>query len=353
VAVAVAVAAVAAVAPVRAEIIEQVLVKVNGDIVTLSDFEKRQVAALRERPELAQLAPDSPRLAQAIAESAPALILAAVDELLLLQRAKDNGWTLTDTRYREIVDNIRTTNNLESDEAFRAALKSEGMTEAELRVTIERDLLIRQVQQVEVFEKISVADDEVRALYEARRSEFTTPAEIMLREILIAVPVTDRGVNVAEDVAARARANDIRRRLLAGEPFATLAAEVSASSTRANGGLIGPIRLQDLAAALQGIITPMKQGEITDVVPTTSGYQIFRLESRSETKVRSLEDARSDVSRRVAEQKSQGELLKYIEKLRAQAKITWRHDELKKAYETALAERRLKAGLTVPAVAPS
>jgi parvulin-like peptidyl-prolyl isomerase len=272
-----------------------------------------------------------------------------VDELLLLQRARENGWTLTDERYREILDNIRTTNSLESDEVFRKALQSEGMTEAMLRTTIERDLLIRQVQQVEVLEKIDVTEGELKAYYETHRSEFTTPSEVMLREILIGVPTTDRGINVAEDEAARARAEEVRKRLLAGEPFPRLAAEVSASTSKANGGLIGPVRLQDLAPALQAVLTPMSPGEMTEVVPTMSGYHIFRLESRSDTKVRSLEDARGDVSRRVAEQRSQGEIAKYLEKLRAQAKITWRHEELRKAYERALAERRVEMGLSPPA----
>ena len=64
-------ATVAAIVPLRAEIIEQVLVKVNGDIITQSEFEKRQLTALQERPDLAKLTPGSPQFAQAIAESRP------------------------------------------------------------------------------------------------------------------------------------------------------------------------------------------------------------------------------------------------------------------------------------------
>ena len=45
------VTAVALAIPMRAEIIEQVLVKVNGDIITKTDLETRQIAALRERVE--------------------------------------------------------------------------------------------------------------------------------------------------------------------------------------------------------------------------------------------------------------------------------------------------------------
>ena len=37
------------IAPQYGEVIEQVLVKVNGDIITKTDLERRQIAALRDR----------------------------------------------------------------------------------------------------------------------------------------------------------------------------------------------------------------------------------------------------------------------------------------------------------------
>jgi hypothetical protein len=49
------------VVPLGAEIFEQVLVKVNGEIITKSDFEQRQVAELRNRPELGNVSPNSPQ----------------------------------------------------------------------------------------------------------------------------------------------------------------------------------------------------------------------------------------------------------------------------------------------------
>ena len=81
-------AALAATIPLRAEILEQVLVKVNGEIITKTEFEARQVAELRNRPELAKASPASLELQKAIAEVTPDLILSAVDELLLVQRGR-------------------------------------------------------------------------------------------------------------------------------------------------------------------------------------------------------------------------------------------------------------------------
>jgi len=333
--------ALAAAVPLRAEIIEQVLVKVNGEIITRSEFEKRQIAMLRDRPELAKAGPNSPQLAKAVEESTPMLILDAVDELLWLQRAHEHGWAMSAEQLGRMIGDIRKTNNLEDDATFKKALESEGMTEADLRKSLERSVLIRQVQQVDVQEKINVNDEEIRAFYDAHSREFTSPSEVMLREILIAVPVSARGINVGESDDARAKAEEIRGRLVAGESFPKLAVEFSASPTKNNdGGLVGPVKVDELDQPLQDVINNLKIGQVSEVFQTNRGFQIFKLESRSETKVKSLEEARPDVSRRVAEGKTRGEMLKYLEKLREQAKIDFKNDELKKAYDKALTDRR-------------
>jgi parvulin-like peptidyl-prolyl isomerase len=212
-------------------------------------------------------------------------------------------------------------------------------------------MLETRVQQNEVLAKISVTEDEAHAYYDAHKNEFTTPSEMMLREILIAVPTSDRGVNVAQDDAAKAKAEELRHRLLAGEPFARLAGEVSDATSKANGGLIGPIKADELAPALQTTLGKMKVGDVSEVIRTQRGYQLLTLESRTETKVKTFEEGRQDISDRIAEEKRRGETQKYLEKLRGGATITWHNDELKKAYDQALAERRkqLEPEATTPA----
>ena len=205
-----------AIVPTGAQIIEQVLVNVNGDILTKTEFEQRQVATLRNRPELANTTPDDVTLRRAIAEVTPQLILEAVDELLLVQRGRELGLALGDEQFTSIVDNIKKSNNLENEDQFQAALKQEGMTMTDLRRALERQMLSSEAQRRDVVDKISVTEAEARTYYDAHAAEFTTPSEVTLREILIDVPVSDRGVNVAEDDAARAEAEDIRKRLLAG-----------------------------------------------------------------------------------------------------------------------------------------
>jgi parvulin-like peptidyl-prolyl isomerase len=328
------------------EIIEQVLVKVNGDIVTKTEFETRQVSVLRQRPELANANETSAELRKAIAEVTPQLILDAVDELLLVQRGREMGLALGDQQFNQIIENIKKQNNLEDEERFQAALKQEGLTMAELRRNLERQMFVSQVQQRDVVEKISVTEEEARAYYDQHRGEFTSPVEITLRELLVEVPTTERGFSAAEDDEAKTEAEELRKRALTGEPFPRLVAEASDAPSKANGGLVGPLSREDLSPELQKQLDAMTVGDVTPPIRTQRGYQLLRLESRSESKTQTFEEARGAISQRIGDEKVRQERLRYLERLRSQATITWRNDELKQAYEQALAERRKTLGLS-------
>ena len=203
---------------VRADILEQVLVKVNGDIITKTDLEQRQISAVRQlQPNLR--ANDEAGLQKALSEVTPQVIVDAIDELLMVQRGRELGFTMSTEQFNGIVENIKKENKIETDAALEAALKQEGMTMADLRKQLERQMLMSRVRQTEVQNKLQVTDAEVKMYYDANKNSFSTTPQITLREILIAVPVTKQGVSVAQDDEARAKAEDVRKRLLAGEAF--------------------------------------------------------------------------------------------------------------------------------------
>ena len=127
---------------------------------------------------------------------------------------------------------------------------------------------------------------------------------------------------------------------MAGEPFARLAADFSASSSKANGGLIGPINHDELDPRLQKVLDSLPVGTVTEPLRTQRGWQLLKVEAKTETRVKTFEQARAEISGRVGERKRQKELLKYLDQLREQATVAWRNDDLKKAYEQALEKRR-------------
>jgi parvulin-like peptidyl-prolyl isomerase len=148
------------------------------------------------------------------------------------------------------------------------------------------------------------------------------------------------GAEAAAEAAAKKKAAAIRQRALGGESFEKLAADLSEAPSRANGGLVGPLNLSDVSPELQKVIQGLKVGQVSDVIRSAAGFQVLKLESSTEPQVTSFEQAREDVSNRVYAEKRRVEALKFLEKLRAEAIIEWKSEDLRNAYEQGLEQQK-------------
>ncbi len=321
-----------------AEVIEQILVKVNGEIFTKTQLEARQVSALRELGRDGN--PSDTELRRMLDDVTPNLIVGVVDEMLIVQRGRDLGYRLSDEQFQSVLENIKKENKIESDEQFQAALKQENMTLSDLRKNLERSMIAQRVQQNEVLGKVGVTDEESRRYYESHLAEFTTPQSITLREVFINVPSDGQSVNVGLDEEAREKATKIRQRALAGDSFEKLAADLSDAPSRANAGLIGPLNVSDLSPEVRKLVESMRVGEVTDVIRSPRGYQILKLESQTVPETQTFEQAKQDVGNRVFAEKRRVEFEKYLQRLRAEAIIEWKNADMKKAYDAGLARPR-------------
>jgi len=333
----------------RAEIIEQILVKVNGEIFTKSDLEQRQVAVLRQKGQQIDLKsdPTNEQLRKALDEITPQIMVEAVDEMIVVQRGKELGYRLSDEQFTRVVSDIRRENKIETDEQFQAALKAENMTTADLRRQLERSMIVQKVQQNEVLGKIGVTEDEARKYYQTHMNEFTTAPAVTLREIQVTVPNDARGVNAAADEAAKARIEEVRTRVTkGGESFDKLATDVSDAPSKANAGLIGPLSLNDISPEVRKLIEAMKPGDVSDVIRTPRGYQLLKLETMTQAQTLSFEQARDQISERVFTDKRKAEFQKYLEKLRTQAIIEWKNQDVKRAFEEGLKQQQAATGVS-------
>ena len=330
------------VAGARAEILEQILVKVNGEIFTKTELEQRQVAALRQKGQQFDLKtdPDNQQLRKALDEITPQIMVDAVDEMLIVQRGRELGYKLSEEQFKNVVDNIKKENKIETEDQFQNALKAENMTMTDLRRSLERSMIVQRVQQNEVFGKIGISEEEARAYYDSHRNEFTKLPTVTLREILVALPADARGVNVAADEAAKQRADQLRTRVTTGgEPFEKVASEASDAPSKANAGLIGPISLDDLSPDLRKLVETLQPGAVSEVIRTSRGFQLFKLETSTPIEVMPFEQAREQIGDRVFTDKRKGEFQKYLEKLRNQAIIEWKNQDVQRAFEEGLKQQ--------------
>jgi peptidyl-prolyl cis-trans isomerase SurA len=324
--------ALCAVAPLRAEIVERVLVKVNGEIFTKTDFEARQGQQLSETD-----------LKARIEQLTPQILVDTIDEMLLIQRGKELGYRLSEDQFSDVLTKLKADNKITTDEQFQAALRQEGLTLPELRKSIERRMIVERVEQNEVFSHISVTQDEIKKYYDEHKNEFTSVPTVTLREILVKVPGDGKTVNVGLDEEAKQKADSIRERALKGESFEKLA-DLSDAPSKANGGLVGPISRGDLDANFGKMLATMKVGDVSPVLRTPAGYDIVKLESATETKLLPFDEAREQIANRVFAAKQQADFEAYITKLRAAALIDWKVPELKKLYDEQIARAHATPG---------
>jgi peptidyl-prolyl cis-trans isomerase SurA len=323
----------------RPVVLQRVLVKVNGAIFTKTELEQLQIDVLREQNQrqLSQMDLQTDEsLRQSLIEITPEILANTIDELILVQRGRELGLRMTDAQFKDMVDGVKRDNQF--DEAtFQAAMASQGLTMDQLRKNFERAYLQQGVIRQDVSPRISITEEEARQYYRAHPEEFMKPTMITVREISVLVPSqTQLGqpvINVAEDEAAQAKILAARARALKGEDFAALVTELSESGSKANGGLIGPLNLNELAESLRAVLTPLKTGDIAEPIRTPVGFQLLKVESKTDAGVEPFETVRVDVGAKVQGERQDVEMQRFIEGLRELAIIEWKDDDLKKLYE--------------------
>ena len=315
--------------------VERVLVKVNGEILTQSDLENRQVNEIQLRG----LRPTTTaELARIIAEVTPEVIAVQVDELLMVQTARGMGFDFTDEIFEEFLTNARGVFRVPgqekdfetNEEVLQAFEESEGISRQELRRQIELQMLSRQAMRVEILDKVSMTDVEAREYYTENADEYTTPATAALREILIAVL---EQVSAGAEEEARTVATTTVARLRDGADFGVMAAELSDSPSKANGGRIGPLMVTEYSKPIQELIAGLEVGEVADPVRTAQGYQVVMLDLRIDAYVRPFDEVRDEITSSVFGDRRTEAYNKLMKKLRGEAIMEWHSDELKQAYE--------------------
>ena len=323
--------------PAPSSIIQRIIVKVNGEIFTQTELTQRQADTVRqENPDIKTDA----QLAAKIVEITPQLLVEIVDELLMVQRGRELGIRFSDENFKNALENVKKQNNLD-EEGLKKALIQAGLTLAELRQNFERTYLMNGVTQMEIMANMRLTEEEARQYYEKHPEFFMKPATMVLREIVVNVPTrTDTlgqpATNVAEDDEAKEKITKARARVLAGEEFAKVAGEVSDAGSKANGGLVGTVVIDEMVPSLRETLSKLKQGDVSEPLRFPVGYRIYMVESRTVAQVQPFDEVRDAIAQKIYQGRAAGETRKYLERLRAQALIEWKDEGYRQMYEKAL-----------------
>lgn len=299
-------------APARAEIVERIVAKVNGDIITLSEFEMRQI----QEAQAARVEPD--RIGAFLRDNNARILNEAIDDLLLYQRALETGLKLPPAALNQMIEDIKKEHKILSEEQFQEQLAREGMTVDELKRNMERSILRQQVMRRDLEPKVMVTDSEVRAEYDSHQERFAQPATVALREIFVK----------GDDAAARAQAAGIVEKARAGEDFAELARTQSAAASKASGGDLGKLAHGELNADLEKVAFSLPAGGVSDPIRSGDGFRVLKVEEKTEAKLTPFDEVKDALRRGLLERKMGKETTGYLAGLRQKATIDVRVREV-------------------------
>ena len=296
-------------------VVEDILARVNDQIITRSDYDR----ALKELDDEGRQKGAS---MQQLSEAHKDLLRNLIDQQLWLSKGKELGIT-GETELVSRLNDIRKQYNLATMEDLEKAAQEQGVSYEDFKANIRNQIVTQEVMRQEVGRHVSVTPGEVQRYFEAHKQEYVQPESVRLSEILIstgaAAPDPAGGVQAddpAKVAAAKAKADEIEAKLKAGGDFAALARTASEGQTAAQGGDLGQYRRGALAKVLEDATFNLKAGQFTEPIRTRQGYVILKVVQHVTGGVPEFKDVEQDVEQSFYENKMMPAMRDYLTKMR-------------------------------------
>lgn len=164
-----------------------------------------------------------------------------------------------------------------SDKAYADGLNNRPDIREQLKITEQDKLALAYVQE-KVVKGLSVSDEDVRLYYRSHKDDYKVPAQVRVRHILLRLQKNADKEMVRQ---TRQRAEDILKKVKAGEDFAVLAAALSEDpGSRDRGGDLGWVVRSKLDPAFAKAAFATKKGQISGPVRSAYGFHILKVEDR-------------------------------------------------------------------------
>jgi len=293
-------------------IVEEIVARVNGDVITRSDYRKGLEQLLADMKQ--QYASDADSHYR---ERQPDVLRDLIDQQLLLDKGKELGIT-ADTDLIKKLDAIRKQNNLSSMEDLEKAAEQQGVNFEDFKQQMRNGIITQQVISQEVGRKVRITEEEQKKFYEEHKKELEQPENIRLSEILVPVAANATAQDLS---AAETRAGELLKQIRGGAKFEDIAKKESKGPSAEQGGDLGYFKRGTLAKELEDTTFAMKSGQVSDVVRTKQGYVILKVVEHHDAGVPSFNEVKNRVEEALYLQKLQPALRAYLTKLREEAFI--------------------------------
>jgi parvulin-like peptidyl-prolyl isomerase len=293
-------------------VVDQIVAKVNGDIVSQEEIAR---TAKQMADELKAQGASGTQLQQAIDEREKDILRDRIDQLLLVQKGKELNINV-DSEVSKYVAQVQRQSKISDTEKFHDYIRQQsGMTYEDFLNEYKKQTLTREVIGQEVGRHIAITDKEVQDFYDAHKADFVREEKVYLSEILISTDGKDAAGMAAAEKKAKQLASDAAK----GQRFADLARDNSDASTAKDGGALGGYKKGDLNKSIEDAVWNLPRGAVTQPIKIPTGYEIFKVEDHTKAGLAPLADVKSEIENALYGPKMQPRVREYLTRLRTQA----------------------------------
>jgi peptidyl-prolyl cis-trans isomerase SurA len=296
--------------------VEEIVARVNNEIITRSEVEKARASAEDEARAECQGRCTPEQLQVSIEDRQKYALRDLIDQSLLSQRGKDMGINVEGDVVKQL-DQIRIQNKLPDMDALERAVTSQGINWDDFKTNIRNRILTQSVIGQEVGRHITIGHEEEMKYYNEHKADFVRPEQVALS----AIEIKTEGKKESDIPTLKEKANTVRKKALDGEDFGELAKRYSDGSTAAQGGQLGVYKRGELSKELEDTVFAMKKNQLTEVIETKSGFLILKVMEHYTEGEQPFDVVEPEIQERLYSQRMEPAMREYLKTLREQSYV--------------------------------
>jgi peptidyl-prolyl cis-trans isomerase SurA len=294
-------------------IVEEIVAKVNSDIITRGELAR---TSQEIGTELRLQGLTGAKLDEALRQKASDALRDQIDQLLLVQKAKDLNINV-DSEITKRLAAMQVQSKISDPDKFHDFIREQmGMPFEDFKAQVKNQLLTQKVIGEEISSRIIIPEPDKKKYYDEHKNEFVRDEQIFLEQILIST----EGKTPDQVAAAERKAKDLTARARKGEKFQDLAATNSDDlETARSGGELPPFKRGQLMKEIEDVVFKAKKGFVTDPIKVPNGFVILRIGEHYEKGLATYEDVENEITERMTMPQMQVKVRTYLTKLREEA----------------------------------
>ena len=302
-------------------VVEQIVAKVNGDIITNNDLmrARRQIVE-----EMKARKASATEVETALATAEKNILRDKIDSILLASKGKELSINVDGEISKYVAEIMVKMKVANQEDLAKMITEQTGQSFEDWKSEMRTNMMTQRVVRQEVGGKINIKKEDLAKYYEEHKTEFVREEEIYLRELLL----SSEGKSPAEVAGLEKKAKDIVARLRKNEKFNLLVREFSDSQTKNEDGDIGWMKKGMLSKPIEELVFKGQKNFVTDPIKLPNGWLILRVEDFHLAGQAELEQVENEIMERLYMPRFQPQMREYLTKLRMDAFLEIKEDFL-------------------------